>query len=186
MSNTARVSALTTPRGGRGVDTLVGLLPLAIGLAAFGVALWFLLSRNMGIGPWLFAAFLIGHAAVQLMFLFPTPSDAPATANGVANPFDMSKSWLAARAGLDAVRQIATILIVLTLVAYLLAALATVGILVPAAWWPALVVLASALSLVLLTIFVSPALILGFAIDALLVWIALTAVWAPGRLTTTG
>jgi hypothetical protein len=94
------------------LDTIVGLLPLAVGLVLFGAAVWFLISREIGLGYWLFAAFLVGHGLVQVMFLVPTLPDG-ATASGVANPFDIAKSWLVTGAGLDVavVRQIAVVLI---------------------------------------------------------------------------
>jgi len=164
------------------LNAIVGLLPLAAGLVVFGAAVWFLLGKDAGLGYWLLAAFLIGHGLVQLMFLFPASSDATATANGVANPFDMAKSWLVTGVGLDAgaVRQIGTVLIALVVIGFGLAGLATVGLLVPAGWWQPLVVGSTAASLVLLVVFFSPGLILGVAIDAVLLWLVLASIWAPG------
>lgn len=163
-------------------DTIVGLAPLAAGLAVFGAAVWFLLARNVGLGSWLLAAFLIGHGLVQLMFLMPQPATAPANANGVAYPFDMARSWLVTGLGLDvsAVRTIGSIIIAVVVVGFTLAGLATVGVLIPTGWWPGLVLGATVASAVLLTIFWSPGLLLGVAINVALLWIVTASVWAPG------
>src|SRR5688500_9724696 len=81
--------------------TLGGLLPLAIGLVVFGIAAWLLLGRNLGVGRWLLAAFLVGHGLVQVMFLAPRPTTAGATANGVDYPFDLTRAWPVTGLGLD-------------------------------------------------------------------------------------
>jgi hypothetical protein len=164
------------------VKTLVGLAPLTAGLIVFGIAVWFLLGTNMALGTWLFAAFLVGHALVHIMFAVPQPGGAAATASGVDYPFDLSRSWLVG-AGLDAaaVRAIAVALVVLVVVGFALAALSTVGILVPVGWWQGLVLAAAAASVLLLIVGFSPRLVLGFAIDAILVWVVLASLWLPGR-----
>jgi hypothetical protein len=131
---------------------------------------------------WLLAAFLIGHGLVQVMFLFPPPAAAAGAASGVANPFDMAKSWLVTTVGLDTgvVRQIGVALIALVVLGYGLAGLATVGLLVPTGWWQPLVIGSTAASLLLLAAFLSPGLILGVAINAVLLWLVLASIWAPG------
>lgn len=166
------------------LDAIVGLLPLAVGLVLFGAAVWFLISREIGLGYWLFAAFLVGHGLVQVMFLVPTPTDG-ATASGAANPFDIAKSWLVTGVGIDVsvVRQVAVVLITAVVLGYGLAALSTVGVLVPTGWWQGLVIGSTAVSIILLAAFLSPGLILGFAIDAVLLWLVLASVWAPGGVS---
>jgi hypothetical protein len=166
---------------GEMVKTLVGLVPLAIGLMLFAVAVRFLLSAEMAIGTWLLAAFLVGHGLVQVMFVVPRPAATPATASGVEYPFDMTRSWLITGMGLDAglVRAIGVVLVAAVLIGFALAGLATVGVLIPAGWWAALVLGSAALSTIVLLLFFSPGLILGIAIDAVLLWVALAAVWAP-------
>ena len=72
----------------------MNLLPFGVGLVVFGLAVAFLIGRGMALGTWLFAAFLLAHGLVQLLFLVPQPESAPAAAGGVAWPFDMTKSWL--------------------------------------------------------------------------------------------
>ena len=60
----------------------------------------------------------------------------------MAWPFDLGRSWPVTRIGLDPgiVRAAGMALTAITIVTSLLAALATVGILVPADWWSGLVV----------------------------------------------
>ena len=49
----------------------------------------------------------------------------------------------------------------------------------PGAWWTGLVIGASLASILLLAIFFSPTLLLGWAIDVALPWFALAAAWRP-------
>jgi hypothetical protein len=166
---------------GEMVKTLIGLVPLAIGLMLFAVAVWFLLSAEMAFGRWLLAAFLVGHGLVLVMFVVPQPAAKPATASGVEYPFDMARSWLITGMGLDAgpVRAIGVVLVAAVVIGFALAGLATVGVLIPAGWWAVLVLGSAVLSTVVLLLFFSPGLILGLAIDAVLLWVAVAAVWAP-------
>jgi hypothetical protein len=84
-------------------------------------------------------------------------------------------------AGLQAgaVRTIGIGLVVAIVVGYLLAALSTVGVLVPESWWPGLVLASTAASACLLAVAFSPGMVLGFAIDAVLAWLAFSARWTP-------
>jgi len=61
----------------------------------------------------------------------------------------------------------------------LLAALATVGLVVPADWWQGLVVALAVSSMLLLVLCFSPILLNGFAIDLALLWLALVSGWSP-------
>ena len=56
--------------------------------------------------------------------------------------------------------------------------MAAVGFL-PAAFWPAGVSLGALASLALLLVFFHPWLLLGIAIDLVLLWVVLVADWAP-------
>jgi hypothetical protein len=67
-------------------------------------------------------------------------------------------------------------------VGYALAAMATVGVAVPADSWRPLVVAATAASAALLVIGLSPWLLLGIAIDLVLVVVAITGAWSPGQV----
>lgn len=160
---------------------ILDLLPIGIGVALVAALAWFLLDRDTGVGRWLLAALLLAHGWVHVMFLFPAPEAAPVTAGGLAYPFDMTRSWLITNAGLDAglVRSVGIVVIVVTFVTFALAALATVGWLVPVGWWMGLVLSGAAASTLMLVIFFSPALLLGFAINAALWWLVVASVWSP-------
>lgn len=76
-------------------------------------------------------------------------------------------------------RALGVALVAVTFAASLLAALATVGWVVPAAWWSALVLVSATGSAALLVVCFSPTLVIGLAIDAALAWIALAGPWSP-------
>jgi hypothetical protein len=138
-------------------------------------------GRSKGTGPMLkllFAAFLAAHGLIHASYLSPTPAR---TAGGPEWPFEMGRSWLVSGLGLDAgaVRLIGTVLIAVTVTAFLLAALSTAGWLVPEGWWLSLIVLGSVASAAQLLVFFHPWLVLGLAIDAVLIWLALVSRWTP-------
>lgn len=163
------------------MKVLRGLVPLAVGIVAIGALTWFLLDAESAIGRWLLAALLFAHGWVHLMFVFPQPDPARASAGTPEWPFDMRRSWLVTRAGMDAgvVRIVGRAVMAVAFAALLLAALATVGVLVPAEWWAALVIGGSVASTILLILFYSPMLLLGFGINLALVWLVLGSVWSP-------
>jgi hypothetical protein len=165
---------------------ILDLLPIGIGVALLAAVTWFLLDRDIGAGRWLLAALLFAHGWVHVMFVFPAPEAAPASAGGLAYPFDMARSWLITNAGLDTgmIRTIGVVVVAVTFAAFLLAALSTMGWLVPTGWWDGLLLGAAASSTLLLALFFSPALLLGFAINAVLWVLVIASVWSPmpGRL----
>jgi hypothetical protein len=160
------------------VKTMAGILPWAVVLLVAAVAIWWLLSQDMAAGLWLLAALLIGHGVVHVFFAVPAPSGAD---GGATWPFDMSQSWAITRVGLDLglVRVIGAVLIAIVVGAFALAALATVGIVVPSGWWPPMIVLAAIASVATLVLFFDLQLVLGLAIDAALLWVVATRAWAP-------
>jgi hypothetical protein len=160
------------------VKSMAGTLPWAVVLVAAGVAIWWLLSKDMAAGRWLLAALLIGHGLVHLLFAVPAPSPAD---GGAAWPFDTSQSWAVTRAGLDLVlvRGIGTVLIAITVGAFALAALSTVGIIVPSGWWPPTLALGAIASAAALILFFDPQLVLGLGQDAVLLSVVATRAWAP-------
>lgn len=162
------------------LDTFIGLLPLAVGLGVFAAVVAFLIAREMAIGAWLVAAFLIGHGLVHVMFVAPQPATAAPAASGVPYPFDLARSWLVGT-GLDVttVRTIGGTLTVLVVVGYALAALATVDLVVPAAWWGGLTMAATVASVALLIVALTPGIVLGLAIDVVLTWLVIASVWVP-------
>ena len=163
------------------MKVIASLLPIAAAVAAIAAVTWFLLQDGNDLGPWLLAALLFAHGWVHLMFIFPKPAPAEATSAGLAYPFDFGRSWLIGRASLDhgLVRRVGLVLMIITFGASVLAALATVGLLVPSAWWPGLVVVAAIASVLVLALAYSPALLLGFAIDVALLWLVVSSTWSP-------
>ena len=158
---------------------MTGLIPLAIAVAMIGIVTWFMLTRGWVLGPFLLAALLFAHGWVHVMFAFPQPD--PATAGAATWPFDMTGSWLISDGGIDVafVRGLGTALMAAVCLGFALAALSTVGLLIAADWWASLVVASAAGSLVLLTMFFSPLLLLGYAIDVVLIGLVLASVWSP-------
>lgn len=155
-----------------------GVLPWAVVLAVLGGATWWLLSHDMAAGPWLLAAVLIGHGVVHVMFAAIAPA---ATEGGPEWPFDMAKSWAVTGAGLDlnVVRALGVVLIAIVAGGFTLAALSTVGLIVPAGWWQASVGVSAVASAVVLVLFFNPQLVLGLGIDAVLLWMVATRAWVP-------
>ncbi len=126
----------------------------------------------------LLAAFLAAHALIHVSYLTPAP---PRTAGGPEWPFEMARSWLVTGAGIDPgmVRPLGAAAVILTVALLVAAGLSTVGWIVPAAWWPSLVVGGAVASAVTLVLFFHPWLVLGLAIDAALLWAVLVVGWLP-------
>lgn len=126
----------------------------------------------------LLAAVLAAHAFIHVSYLTPVPAR---TAGGPEWPFEMAKSWAVTALGLDPalVRALGTALVIVTIALLVAAALATAGWIVPAVWWPSLVVGGAIASALTLALFFHPWILLGFAIDAALLWAVLLAEWLP-------
>lgn len=159
------------------VRTMLGTLPWAVVLMVAGGAAWWLLSREMAAGRWLLAALLVGHGVVHILFAVP----AKATDAGADWPFNMARSWAITRAGLDLslVRIAGVALITVVVVGFSLAALSTVGIIVPSGWWQAIVAGSAITSAILLVLFFQPQLVLGLGINAVLLGVVMTRAWMP-------
>lgn len=125
----------------------------------------------------LIAALLVGHALIHVSYLTPAPA---ATAGGPAWPFTLTSSWLVTGLGInpDAVASMGRLLVGATVIALVLAAIATIGLL-PVAWWPSLAATGAGLSLATLLLFFHPWLVLGIVIDGLLLWAILVVGWSP-------
>lgn len=156
------------------------LAPLALAVAVIAVAVWLMLINDVALGPWLLALLVFAHGWVHLMFVFPKP-ERPDDANGGEYPFDFGRSWLIRGQGLNVgtVRTVGLLVMVATFALSLLAALSTVGLLIPAELWAPLMIGAATASSVMLALFYSPALVLGFAIDAALVVLVFSGSWSP-------
>lgn len=131
----------------------------------------------------LFVAFLLAHAAIHAGFLAPAPRTAT---DGPTWPFALDRSWLLGRSGIDATtaRAFAATLVAVTLGGFGLAAVATLGWL-PVELWTASLTIGAVGSLALLTVFFHPWLVLGVAIDLVLIGLVLLAGWTPGELPGT-
>jgi hypothetical protein len=127
---------------------------------------------------YLLGLFLVGHALIHFGYLSPTP---PRTAGGPEWPFEMSRSWLVTNLNVSAelVRPIGVLLVVAAVVALVGAGLATARIIVPHEWWPALIVVGASSSLAMLALFFHPWLLIGVAIDAILLYLVFVAGWNP-------
>jgi hypothetical protein len=79
------------------------------------------------------------------------------------------------------VRTLGYALVAATLAGFALAALATVGLL-PAGLWSVGVAIGSVASLAMLGLFFHPWLVLGLAIDLVLLWAVLVQNWVPERI----
>ena len=77
-------------------------------------------------------------------------------------------------------RTLGIVLMAVVFAASVPAALATIGLLVPPGWWAGLVIASAVTSMLLLTLFFAPALLLGYAIDMALLWLVLLSLWSPG------
>jgi hypothetical protein len=128
------------------------------------------------------AGFVLAHAAIHLGFVSPRPPDSGT--GGPAWPFELGRSWILSPLGVDPgiVRMLGLALVVATVGGLALAALAALGV-APALWAPGVVV-GTAASIAVLVLFFHPWLVLGLAIDAAFLWLALAQQWSPEALTS--
>jgi len=123
------------------------------------------------------AAFLLAHGALHASFLAPSP---PATPGAPTWPFDLTQSWLLTPLGVqsDVLRLLGVALVSVSIAAFAIAAMATVGPLPTMLFAPATAAGALA-SLALLILFFHPWLVIGVAIDVGLLWAVVVAGWLP-------
>lgn len=157
------------------------LLPIGLVVALVSGLTWLLLDHGMGLGRWMLAGLLLFHGWVHVLFALPTPEPSASSASGSGWPFDLGQSWLIANAGLDPtiVRHAGLIMVAAAAIAFVLAALSTVGVVVPTEAWPGLLAASAGISIVMLCVFFAPALLLGFAIDLAILWLVLLSGWSP-------
>ena len=162
------------------VRTRAGLGPLAIALGIYAVIVAYVMPRDAVMGKLLIAVMLIGHGFVHTLFGMPAAEQAAAEESDPAWPFDLSRSWLVPAAHwVTIVRAVGIALAAFVVAGFLLAGLGTVGFVLPAEWWAPVVVGASLASIALLAVAFSPALSIGFAIDAVLIWLVVAMAWTP-------
>jgi hypothetical protein len=123
------------------------------------------------------ALLLAAHGLVHASFVSPRP---PERAGSPQWPFDLARSRLLAPMGLGsgATRSIGIVLLVIVIAGYLGAAVNVLGLL-PGLFVPG-VVAGSVASIAMLALFFHPWLVLGFVIDAVLLWAVLVNGWLPG------
>jgi len=161
--------------------TVRDLGPLAIGVALFGVLIAVLLNGGNVVGSWLFAAFLLGHGWVHTMYVMPQPKVSAAGAKGAQWPFELDHSPILSAIGLapGGQRTLGSLLVAATVAGYSVAAMATIPLILPASSWPALVVASSVVSLALIGVFFHRNLLVGVAIDVVLLAVCFSSVWLP-------
>ncbi len=125
-----------------------------------------------------FAPILIAHGLIQASFLTP----APKAKRGPSWPFAMGDSWLITRTGLDAgaLGLLGTVLVATTVAASPwpgspLSAPSQSG------WFGPTAVGATIASVALLTFFFHPWIVLGFVVDAVVIWAVIAQRWTPGQ-----
>jgi hypothetical protein len=157
---------------------LGGILPWAVVLAAAGGGTWWLLSRDAAAGRWVLAALLIGHSLIHVMFVMPAQS---ATAAGPDWPFNIARSWALTGVKLNpnVIHVVGMALVAVVVAGFALAALSTVGILVPPGLWQVTVAVSALASAAVLLVFFDLQLVLGIGVDAGLLWIVVARAWAP-------
>lgn len=123
-----------------------------------------------------FGLFLLAHGLIHASYLSPAPPPNPGAPEW---PFSMARSWLVTGVGVDVavVRTMGTLLVIIVVIGFALSGLAWLGVVVPAEWWPGLVIGSAFASVVLLVAFFHPWIVLGFVIDAVLLWLVLGASW---------
>ena len=123
------------------------------------------------------AIFLILHGLVHgILAMVPNPNSPEA---GFATFF--SQSWLLSGLGLSesAGRPIAIILAVIATIGFIATGLALLDILVPFDWWRSLAIASAVVSLVLLVVFWNLYLIIGVAIDVVILATLILTDWTP-------
>ena len=130
----------------------------------------------------LLAGVVAAHGLIHLGFVSPAP---PASASGPTWPFHIDRSPLLGSLGLDPVvlRALGVLLVAVVVVAFAGAALAILGVLPAGLAMPAIATGAVA-SLGLLGVYFNPMLVIGIAIDGVLLWLLLVGGWQPAQLST--
>jgi hypothetical protein len=126
----------------------------------------------------LLAALQIAHGAIHAGFISPRPSPAPGAPPW---PFDLDRSWALGTMEPPARRLLGLALVAVTIGGFALGAIGALGI-GPSVLFTAGVTVGSVGSLVLLLLWFHPWLIVGVAIDVVLLVVALVCEWTPPSL----
>lgn len=126
------------------------------------------------------AGLLLGHALVHASYLAPEPA---AKSGAPTWPFHLDRSWLLGPIGVE--REISRVLgvglVVVAIAAFALGVIAALGV-GPAWLWSIGVSLGAIASLAVLVLYFHPWLVLGIAIDIVLLWAVSVSGWAPEGL----
>lgn len=119
------------------------------------------------------------------MYVVPEPLPKPVPSGRTAAPawpFRLDHSWLLSTFGLRpaTLRPLGGLLVAATAAGYSVAALATIPLLVPAGAWAGLVLGSTLASALLLGLFANRGLLVGLAIDIVLLVVVLATLWLPG------
>lgn len=113
----------------------------------------------------LIALFLVAHGLIHILF---APASPPKDAKGW--PFQINHSWLLAPLGLDRfARPIGMGLVILTVLGFILTGLGLLGVPLLHESWETLALVSAALSFLLLVLFWNRSLVVGVAIDVVIV-----------------
>lgn len=146
------------------MNRLTSLLPIVPFLA---LALWFSTRSRL-----FFAVFLIGHALVHVMYFVPEPS---ADQNGLEWPFRLDSSWALSRLPSQTIRALGAGLAILAIIGFLTTG---IGLLLDVGWWTGAAVVSAVISLVFMTVYVQPLILLGLVIDVFVLSMVLLR-WPP-------
>lgn len=123
------------------------------------------------------AIFLMLHGLVHAILAMAPEPNAPEARFGEF----FSRSWLLDRLGLPetAGRPLAFVLAAMTTIGFIGTGLALLDFLVPFDWWPTLAIVSAAISLALLIIFWNLYVIVGVAIDLVILATPIFIDWIP-------
>ncbi len=163
------------------MKALLGLLPFAVALAIAGAVIVVLMERNATAGRLALAGVLAGHGLVHLFFFVPQPAPAAGSASAAEWPFDIARTWATTSFGVDPgmLRVLGVALVAIVVAGFVMAALSTVGVLLPAGWWRPLIGIGAVASLLTLALFFNPQLLLGPTIDLVLLVLVIATTWSP-------
>lgn len=126
---------------------------------------------------WLFAAQLLLHVHFAASYLIPLDKPSQKTFVGLlrwAWPWSIGDSGPLGRITVARFPLTGFWLAVTSALAFLLAALAVVGVWVPLPWWRSLTIVGAVLSLILLVGFIGPTKILPIVLNLFVLWRAVT------------
>lgn len=113
---------------------------------------------------YLFGLFLLVHGLIHLSFIQPEPKVQP---GAPAWPFDITTSWVGLPS--EILKPIGILLTIVAAVGFALAALGTIGILIPTEWLKLIVIVSSVVSLLLIGLFWNNWFVVGPLIDIALI-----------------